>query len=271
MLLNSLDNLPATFDSLGARLDNAALLERAGVRIAFTLNGKATMRAKCASCGNAVAHGLGWDAALAAHHRESRRESSARRDRAALPPGQVADVVLWSGDPLEVNAVADQVWIAGRPVEMRSRQTELRDRYLRPGEKKARACRSMITHSGGCHCGRVRFEVRAPAALPVSECNCSMCSKSGLSASDRAQVALQAAERRRGAHRIPVQYRHGAAPLLFGLRHQIVLRAPLASRGYSVNARCLDEGTVEALEITPINGKEWEKQYPGGRGEPLEE
>jgi hypothetical protein len=39
-------------------------------------------------------------------------------------------LVLWSGDPLEVSSLADQVWIAGRPVEMKSRQTELRDRYV---------------------------------------------------------------------------------------------------------------------------------------------
>ena len=38
--------------------------------------------------------------------------------------------MLWSGDPLEVTTVAQSVWIAGNPVTMRSRQTELRDRYL---------------------------------------------------------------------------------------------------------------------------------------------
>ncbi len=37
----------------------------------------------------------------------------------------------------------------------------------------------MITHQGGCHCGRVRFEVDAPAELAVDECNCSMCSRFG--------------------------------------------------------------------------------------------
>ena len=37
----------------------------------------------------------------------------------------------------------------------------------------------MITHRGGCHCGRVRFEVRAPPRLEVIDCDCSMCSKSG--------------------------------------------------------------------------------------------
>jgi len=37
--------------------------------------------------------------------------------------------------------------------------------------------------------------------------------------------------------------------------------------GFSVNARCLDSGTVEELSIVQFNGGEWEKQYPKGRGE----
>ena len=37
----------------------------------------------------------------------------------------------------------------------------------------------VITHTGGCHCGRVRFEAIAPAKIQVSECNCSICSKAG--------------------------------------------------------------------------------------------
>src|SRR3546814_7158361 len=44
----------------------------------------------------------------------------------------VADLVLWSGDPLEVSSVARQVWLGGNAIPMRSRQTELRDRYLAP-------------------------------------------------------------------------------------------------------------------------------------------
>lgn len=38
---------------------------------------------------------------------------------------------------------------------------------------------TLVTHRGGCHCGRVRFEVDAPAALLVQECNCSLCRMSG--------------------------------------------------------------------------------------------
>jgi imidazolonepropionase-like amidohydrolase len=50
--------------------------------------------------------------------------------RGRIAAGQVADLVLWDGDPLEITSMADQVWIGGREVEMRSRQTQLRDRYF---------------------------------------------------------------------------------------------------------------------------------------------
>jgi imidazolonepropionase-like amidohydrolase len=52
-------------------------------------------------------------------------------ERGRIARGQVADLVLWNGDPLEVTSAPDQVWIAGKAVDMRSRQTELRDRYLK--------------------------------------------------------------------------------------------------------------------------------------------
>jgi hypothetical protein len=37
--------------------------------------------------------------------------------------------------------------------------------------------------------------------------------------------------------------------------------------GFSVNAHCLDMATVEGMEVTAINGQEWEQQYPEGRGQ----
>jgi imidazolonepropionase-like amidohydrolase len=49
--------------------------------------------------------------------------------------GLNADLVLWDGDPLEVSTLANSVWMRGKAMPMRSRQTELRDRYLQaPGQ-----------------------------------------------------------------------------------------------------------------------------------------
>jgi len=132
VLLNPLENLPASFDRIGARLDNAALLHAAGVRIAFTQENDASHNARKIRqlAGNAVAHGLPWDAALAALTANPAEIFGLGMSHGRIEPGLAADLVLWSGDPLEVTSAADQVWIAGRPVDMRSRQTELRDRYL---------------------------------------------------------------------------------------------------------------------------------------------
>ncbi|MGH8188053.1 MAG: amidohydrolase family protein [Steroidobacteraceae bacterium] len=131
VLLDALENLPSTFDSIGARLDNAALLHAAGVRVAFTQFGASHNARKIRQlAGNAVAHGLPKDAALAALTTRP-AEIFGLNDRGRIAPGQVADLVLWSGDPLEVTTLAEQVWIGGRAIAMRSRQTELRDRYLK--------------------------------------------------------------------------------------------------------------------------------------------
>jgi imidazolonepropionase-like amidohydrolase len=97
--------------------------------IAFSQANSFQLRKNRQLAGNAVAHGLPWEAALAAIT-SSPAAIFGLGARGRIEAGQAADLVLWSGDPLEVTTVAEQVWIAGSPVTMRSRQTELRDRYL---------------------------------------------------------------------------------------------------------------------------------------------
>lgn len=139
VIIDALANLPNTFDSIGSRLDNAALLHQAGVKIAFTLFGDSHNARKVRQCaGNAVAHGLPKDAAIVAMTADAADMFGLGATRGRIAAGQAADVVLWSGDPLEVTSVADQVWIAGRAIQMRSRQLELRDRYFER-LKRARA------------------------------------------------------------------------------------------------------------------------------------
>ena len=133
VLVDPLVNLPASFDRIGARMDNAALLARAGVRVGFsqavsdvTHNARRIRQI----AGNAVAQGLPWDAALAALTAIPADIFGVGATHGRIAVGQAADLVLWTGDPLEVTTVARQVWIGGQPLSMRSRQTELRDRYL---------------------------------------------------------------------------------------------------------------------------------------------
>jgi hypothetical protein len=118
----------------------------------------------------------------------------------------------------------------------------------------------LITHRGGCHCGAVRFEVDAPAQLELTDCNCSICSKSGLLhlIVTRERFRLLA-----GADAL-TDYRFGTgtARHLFcrhcGIKSFYVPRSH--PDGYSVNARCLDAGTVTGTHITPFDGQHWERE-----------
>jgi hypothetical protein len=125
----------------------------------------------------------------------------------------------------------------------------------------------VVTHRGGCHCGRVRFEVDAPARLEVDECNCSICSRSGylhlIVPKDRFRLLTDPAAL------TTYTFNTGAAKHLFcptcGIKSFYVPRSH--PDGISVNARCLDPGTVEALHVSPFDGRNWEQALPGGRGE----
>jgi len=116
----------------------------------------------------------------------------------------------------------------------------------------------MIQHRGGCHCGRVRFEVAAPAEIDVSECNCSICSKSGflhLIVTGSRFHLIQG-----GEHLATYTFNTGVAQHLFckicGVKSFYIPRSN--PDGYSVNARCLDPGTIEKVNVTPFDGQNWE-------------
>ena len=139
VVIDPLLNLPGDFDELGARLDNAAILHAAGVTIAFTGTDMHNARRLRQSAGNAVAGGLPYEAGLAAITVNPAVIFELGDDRGTLETGSRADLVVWSGDPLEVTTAADQVVIGGVPIDMVSRQTLLRDRYLeaQPGTRRA--------------------------------------------------------------------------------------------------------------------------------------
>lgn len=133
VFVDALANLPADFDRLGATLANAARLHAAGVAVSFNLGGDESHSARKIRqlAGNAVANGLPWEAGLAGLTRIPAETFGVAGELGTIEVGKRADLVLWEGDPLDVAYTATQLWLDGRAIPMRSRQTELRDRYLR--------------------------------------------------------------------------------------------------------------------------------------------
>ena len=133
VIVDPLANLPGSFESLSARLDNAALLQAAGVQIAIA-PAPGTVDAHQARlvlqlAGNAVANGLPWEAAFAAVTRGPADIFGVGAELGRLDRNYIADVVIWDGDPLEVQSAPTTVFIAGVEQPLVSRQTRLRDRY----------------------------------------------------------------------------------------------------------------------------------------------
>ena len=110
----------------------------------------------------------------------------------------------------------------------------------------------------------------APARLEVTDCDCSICAKSGYL---HLTVPKSRFKLLSGAEVLTTyQFNTRTAKHLFcsvcGIKAFYVPRSH--PDGYSVNARCLDEVTVEEMSIISSDGKNWEKTYPSGRGQLLE-
>ena len=115
-----------------------------------------------------------------------------------------------------------------------------------------------VTHTGGCHCGRVRFEVEAPAEIEALDCNCSLCSMTGY-----LHLIVPAARFRllRGEDALTTYtFNTGVAKHRFcrhcGIKSFYVPRSN--PDGYDVNVRCLEAGTIRELTVTPFDGRNWE-------------
>ena len=132
VIMDPINNLPLSFDRLGARLDSAARLHKAGVTVLFSSQGSPAAHTSYLvrqSAGNAVAHGMPAIAAIRAMTLNTAQVFNVADRFGSIATGKSADLVIWDGDPLEVTTRADQVIMDGKLVPMVSRSTRLRDRY----------------------------------------------------------------------------------------------------------------------------------------------
>lgn len=128
VLVNPLVNLPG-FASLASTYENAARLHAAGVTLAIASFDSHNSRNIKQAAGMAVSYGMPWDAALEAITLRPAQIWGVADRIGTIEPGRVADVVVWSGDPLELTTVVRHVFIEGQEVALDSRQKALFEKY----------------------------------------------------------------------------------------------------------------------------------------------
>jgi imidazolonepropionase-like amidohydrolase len=144
VIASALNDLPDAFERVAATQSNIGRMKAAGVLVAIGMiddNDTRQAQQSTQMAGNLVAltrlpgaTGLSWADAFAAISSKPAEIVGLGNEIGSLLPGRRADVVIWSGDPLELASGVEKVWIDGVAQDLSTRQTRLRDRYLKAGE-----------------------------------------------------------------------------------------------------------------------------------------
>ncbi|WP_339690858.1 amidohydrolase family protein [uncultured Parasphingorhabdus sp.] len=142
VLASALSDLPYGFEDLSATQSNIGRMKDAGVKVAIGMindNDAHQLRYSVQYAGNLVAlnkvpraTGLSWDEAFAAISSVPADIMGMSGQLGSLKAGRQADVVIWSGDPLELSTQVETVIIDGVDQSLSNRQMRLRDRYSNP-------------------------------------------------------------------------------------------------------------------------------------------
>jgi len=139
VIASAVNDLPASFEQLAATQSNVGRMGAAGVKVSIGMindNDTRNLFAQRQYAGNLVAlrnvpgaTGVSWGEALAMITSRPAQAIGMGREIGSLLPGRRADVVIWSGDPLEGASAAEAVFIDGVRQPLYNHQTRLRDRY----------------------------------------------------------------------------------------------------------------------------------------------
>lgn len=110
--------------------------------------------------------------------------------------------------------------------------------------------------TGGCHCGRIRFEVAASLDRVIS-CNCSICTKAGWLAAfaPAGQFTLLSGEADMAEYKFNSMRAHHKFCAHCGIKPFSHGKGPDGSDMVVINVRCIDDIDIAALTLTPFDGK----------------
>lgn len=112
-------------------------------------------------------------------------------------------------------------------------------------------------HRGGCHCGKVRYQVELDLGQPVNTCNCSICSKTGtmLAFVPAGKFELLSGEDALTDYQFYKKAIHHLFCSTCGIRSFARGQMPDGSEIRAVNVRCLEGVDLDALTVNQVDGK----------------
>lgn len=113
------------------------------------------------------------------------------------------------------------------------------------------------THSGGCHCGKVRFDVQLDLSEPAITCNCSICSKTGtmLRFVSADQFTLKSGEDVLTDYRFNKKQIHHLFCSVCGVRSFGRGKEPSGKDIRAINVRCLDGVELDKIPTHAVDGR----------------
>jgi imidazolonepropionase-like amidohydrolase len=129
VLLQNTFDMPSDRDPYDRYYALANTLRQAGIPFAFTTGGNHNVRNLPGHAAMAVTFGLPEEDAVKALTSGAASILGIDASHGTLEAGKTADVVIWSGNPLQITSRVQRLFIRGRETPLRSRQEMLRDRY----------------------------------------------------------------------------------------------------------------------------------------------
>ncbi|HYR82787.1 MAG TPA: amidohydrolase family protein [Terriglobia bacterium] len=130
VLFSGLLDLPTSdLDAYDSHYSTPAALSKAGVKFAFTAGGASSVRDLPFQAGMAVGFGLDKDEALKAVTLYPAQILNIADKVGSIQEGKVANIIITDGDPLELLSHVKHLFIAGKPVEVKNKHTDLYDTF----------------------------------------------------------------------------------------------------------------------------------------------
>ena len=134
LIVNPTNNIPGSFDELASNINLSSRLEQEGIKLMFNASRDHNYHLIRQGAGIAVANGMSYGGAIRALTSNVAKSFNIA-NRGEIKPGNIADLVIWEADPLEPSSMPEKVFINGVDMDLTTRSTRLRDRYIKNLDK----------------------------------------------------------------------------------------------------------------------------------------